>query len=135
MGLLTELFVAADGDAKTYDHASGDRQGSVKLGGLTNLEFEMLWAVLSGEDWNPDVHGLTEVASSESTWTFKFPQAYVEALRRLDGLGISRAAKLWAATEELSCEPAELEPAIRKLVSLALSLDDRRDGLFVWTSL
>jgi hypothetical protein len=135
MGLLTELFVATDAEAKTYDDSSADRFRGAKLGGLTNLEFETLWAILAREEWNPKTHALGEVASSDSTWTFKFPRAYIERLRAVDAQAISAAAKSWAATEELSCEPADVEPVIEQLVSLARSLDEPSLSLFVWTSL
>jgi hypothetical protein len=135
MGLLTELFVGHDGDAKKFDAARGSGARSVKLGGLTNLEFETLWAILSAEEWNPETHALEEVASTDSTWTFKFPRAYIDRLRALDAPGISSAAKSWAATEELSCKPAEIEPVIHQLVSLARSVEDGRLDMFVWTSL
>jgi len=135
MGLLTELFVAADADAKTYDHTSAARFKSVKLGGLTNLEFETLWAILAKQEWSPDTHALGDVASSDSTWTFKFPRAYIDTFRAVDARAISEAAKSWAATEELSCDPADIEPVIEQLVSLARSLDERNASLFVWTSL
>ena len=135
MGLLTELFVATDAEAKAYDHNSADRFRSAKLGGLTNLEFETLWAILAGEEWSPKIHALGDIASSNSTWTFKFPRAYIDRLRAVDAQGICDAAKWWAVTEELSCEPADLEPVIEQLVSLARSLDESNESLFVWTSL
>ena len=67
MGLLTELFVARDEEAKTYDHESAARFSSLQLGGLTNLEFETLWAILAAEEWSPETHALDEVASTEGT--------------------------------------------------------------------
>ena len=135
MGLTTELFVARDDEARTYDHESAGRFSSLQLSGLTNLEFETLWAILAAEEWSPETHCLQEVASTEGTWTFKFPTAYLERLRRLDPAAISAAATSWAATDELSCEPVEVEPVITQLASIARSFSDNNRGLFVWTSL
>jgi len=52
----------------------------------------------------------------------------------LDSSAISSAAGSWAETDELSCEPADVEPVIQQLVSLARSFDDPGLGLFLWTS-
>jgi len=106
----------------------------VKLGGLTNPEFETLWAIVSAEEWNPDSHALEEVTSDGGTWTFRFPRQYLEMLRTLDSSAISSAAGSWAETDELPCEPADVEPVIQQLVSLARSVDDPGLGLFLWTS-
>jgi hypothetical protein len=135
MGLLTELFVAREKEARSYDHTSAGRLPGVQLGGLTNLEFETLWAILAGEEWSAETHALEEVASTEETWTFKFPPAYLEILRALDSSRISEAARAWAATEELSCAPADVEPVITKLATIARSFSDGDRSLFLWSSL
>jgi hypothetical protein len=135
MGLMTELFVARGDEARTYNHASAGRFHSVQLGGLTNLEFETLWAILAAEEWSANTYGLDKLASTGGTWTFKFPSAYIEKLRGLDSVGVSAAAKSWAATDELLCKPAEVEPVITQLVSIARSIRDDDRGLFLWFSL
>jgi hypothetical protein len=135
MGLMTELFVAGEDEARSYNHSSAGRFHSVQLGGLTNLEFESLWAILAAEKWNAKTFALDKVASTEGTWTFRFPLEYIERLRGLDSAGVSDAAKSWAATDELLCKPAELEPVITKLVSIARSIRDEDRGLFLWFSL
>jgi hypothetical protein len=135
MGLLTELFVAREDVAKSYDLKRGRDVESVKLGGLTNLEFEILWAIVGAEEWNVKTHALEQVASTAETWTFRFPPAYVEKLRGLGASDVSTAAVAWAATEELRCKPSDVEPAITKLVALARSFADARLSLYLWTSL
>jgi hypothetical protein len=135
MGILTELFVATDEEGRSYDSESAGRFQSVELGGLTSLEFETLWAILEAKEWGPDSHALHEVRPSGDTWTFKFPAAYVERLRKLDSAGIAAAAERWAATEELACAPAEVEPVIVALVSIARSFHDGDRSLFLWGSL
>ncbi len=135
MGILTELFVGTDEEARSYDGDSAAGFQSVQLGGLTNLEFETLWAILEGKEWSPDSHALEEVRPSGETWTFKFPAAFVELLRRLDSEGVAAAAKRWAATEELACAPADVEHVIVALVSIAGSIGDGSRSLFLWGSL
>jgi hypothetical protein len=66
MNVLTELFVAPVESAKSYDATSGSKFERVQLGGLTNLEFETLWAIIEGEEWDAEKHQLREVTSSEN---------------------------------------------------------------------
>lgn len=135
MGLLTELFVADENEAKAYGPESAGRFAGVQLGGLTNLEFESLWAILASEEWSPKAHSLSQVASSDNCWTFRFPHPYVERLIRLDGPLIQAAAKTWAATEEISGSTSDVEPVIESLAKLARLADESRRGLYLWVSL
>lgn len=134
MSILIELFLATDVDAKSYDHTSAGRFSATQLGGLTNLEFETLWAILMGEEWSPEKHALSQVAETESSWTFRFPPPYVDKLRELKAADIPAAATAWAATEEISGAASDVAPVISELATLARSVDQGR-GLFVWTSL
>jgi hypothetical protein len=135
MGLLTELFVARDEVARAYGRKRGPGVDCVKLGGLTNLEFETLWAILSGAEWDARTHGLEPVTDTESTWTFKFPEAYIGMLRHLDAHAVPTAATSWSATEELACSPAQVQPVIEKLVKAAKSFEHPSLGLYLWFSL
>lgn len=67
MGLMTELFVAEGKDAKGYDPVSSSGTERVQLGGLTTLEFETLWAILEGEEWNPEKHVLREIVAGDGS--------------------------------------------------------------------
>src|SRR3954447_20545658 len=102
MSLLTELFVARDKEAREYDHGSEGRFPGAQLGGLTNLEFETLWAILTDEEWSPEKHELTLIAERGGSFTFRFPEPYVERLKRLKPEEITVAATSWAATDEIS---------------------------------
>ena len=134
MSVLTELFVAPAESAKSYDTMSGSRFERVQLGGLTNLEFETLWAIVEGEDWDAEKHALREVTSSENSWVHEFPRRYLEVLGALSDRTKQTAAATWAATEEISSTPAEVSPVIDHLVVLSRSATQKGQGLFVWTS-
>ena len=135
MGLLTELFIAPEKDAPSFDHRSGARFERERLGGLTNLEFETLWAILEDVEWDAKKHALAQVASTDASWTFRFPQGYVDRLLKLAAPERARAAAAWAATEEISASPSDVEPVITKLVSLARRASSEGQGLFLWTAL
>jgi len=134
VSLLTELFVATEADAKSYDQTSAERFSSAQFGGLTNLEFETLWAILLKEEWSAEKHALSQVAETEGSWTFRFPPAYVAKLKELEPADISAAATEWAATEEISGAASDVAPVISELATLSKSVGQGQ-GLFVWTSL
>src|SRR5436190_20282229 len=90
MSILTELFIAPDSAATTYDHRSAGQFTGAQLGGLTNLEFETLWAILERTPWDVNKHSLSEVAATETSWTFQFPQGYMDRLSRLEARRLSR---------------------------------------------
>ena len=135
MSILTELFIAPDSAATTYGHRSAGQFTGAQLGGLTNLEFETLWAILEGTPWDVNKHSLSEVAATESSWTFQFPPGYMDRLSRLDLKAIAPAAAAWSRTDELAGTRTDLEPVIRKLVGLAQTAAKQGQGLFLWTAL
>src|ERR1041385_7751017 len=102
MGLQTDLFVGSIDDARNYDGEATTALERDQPGGLTNLEFETLWAIVANEAWDVKRHALEEVASTEESWTFRFPDSYVTALQSLDVARINNVATTWAATEEIS---------------------------------
>jgi hypothetical protein len=134
MSVMTELFVSTEESAVTYESRRATSFERVQIGGLTSLEFETLWAILEGEEWDPDKHLLTEITSTESSWVHQFPGRYLELLENLSDSTKRPVVAAWAATEELSAPPAEVAPVIDTLVALARSAIKKGQGLFVWTS-
>jgi hypothetical protein len=135
MGLQTDLFVGTRDDASKYDGVPVNGRDRVQLGGLTNLEFETLWAIILDEEWDSARHRLEEVASTDESWTFRFPTAYVTAIKSLDAGAITKAAAEWAATDEIDALPSDVLPVIQSLVGLANSAFVKGRDLFVWTAL
>ena len=61
MSILCDLFVADPADAPHYQDALGtgdaaDHYEVVSLGGLTQLQFETLWAITDGTPWSAATH-------------------------------------------------------------------------------
>ena len=135
MGLQTDLFLGSIEDARKYDGEATTAIERIQLGGLTNLEFETLRAIIANEAWDVNRHALEEVASTEASWTFRFPDAYVSALQSLDVAGMNSAATKWAATEEIAASPSDVLRVIESLVRLAKSAPANGGDLFVWTAL
>ena len=135
MGLQTDLFLGSVEDAQNYDRAKSKNLERIQLGGLTNLEFEILRAIVAEEPWEVERHALEQIASTEESWTFRFPSAYVRTLQALDNEAIKRAANAWAATEEIAASTADVLPVIESLVLLAKSASTTGRDLFLWTAL
>ena len=135
MGLQTDLFLGSTPDAKSYDGAPKSGVERIQLGGLTNLEFEILQAIVASESWEIERHALEEIASTEASWTFRFPGTYVMALQSLDRETIERVAVEWAATEEIAGTPSDVLPVIEGLVRLAKEASLSGRSLFVWFGL
>jgi hypothetical protein len=135
MGLQTDLFVGSTEDARNYDGDATRSLERIQLGGLTNLEFETLRAIIANEPWDVKRHALEQIASTETSWTFRFPDTYVTALQSLDVDGVKNAATTWAATEEIAASPSDVVPVIESLVRLAKSASANGRNLFVWTAL
>jgi len=135
MGLQTDLFLGSIEDGQNYDGGTNMNVERIQLGGLTNLEFEILRAIVAGESWEVQRHALEQIASTEESWTFRFPPAYVKTLQALDSEAMKRAANAWAATAEIAAPPSAVLPVIESLVLLAKSASATGRDLFVWTAL
>lgn len=143
MGILADLFVADPKDAITYEALqlkgaiTPDKFDRAEFKGLTDLEFGTLWAILQNEEWNVKSHCLETISleGQGETWLFRFPEPFLSRLSSLDSSEIGRAAKAWAATEELQCEPSDIEPVIRELARLAKAATRDGKGLYLWGSL
>jgi hypothetical protein len=132
---MTELFIDNEHGAKNYGSTPHTEVERAQLGGLTNLEFETLWAILEGVPWDPESHSLHEIVAGDNFWVHQFPASYVDKLRGLKSSEMAEAAASWAATDEISATPEEVSPIIDQLVALARSAVKNGKGLFVWTSL
>jgi hypothetical protein len=135
MGLMTELFVSTPAEAGAFGHATSESFERVELGGLTSLEFEVLWAILAEEEWDPNRHTLSSIASDEEWWTFQFPAAYVKRLVESKPTDARAAAVKWAASDEMSAEAEDVEPVIEQLIAIASSAQKQGKALFLWVSL
>ena len=107
----------------------------IQLGGLTNLEFETLWAIVDHEEWDAERHALEQISSTDASWTFQFPAAYVAKLQSLDADKIRKAATSWSATEEIGASPDDVLPVIESLMTLAQSASAQNRTLFMWMAL
>jgi hypothetical protein len=141
MGLLADLVVSTEETAIQYGESmsTGVKPtgiiASAEYKGLTNLEFETLWAILLREDWDVDKHVLTSVISEGETWLFRFPDQMLSLLANLSVDSFQEIAEQWAETDELSCSAVDVLPIIQDLKRLSTHALSNRCGLFLWGSI
>jgi hypothetical protein len=142
LSIFTDLFVSSEGDALTYERYASSRSPPpqferFQFRGLLDINFGILWALLEGKPWQVDSHSLRELALTDggTRWLFQFPAPLVNRLASLTVTDMSAAAGAWARTEELNCQPSELEPVVAALVQLSQHALAPEKGLYLWGSL
>jgi hypothetical protein len=140
MSILTTVFVDTPGDVARFaeDGPPDGHPDTVVFGGLTNLEFETLWAIVGKEEFDPERHALVSLflGSDGSPWLWRFPDAFITTFGQLDASQVANAAKAWVATEELSgSEPSEAEPVIKDVARMSRVARESGRALFLWGSL
>jgi hypothetical protein len=145
MGILADLFVATEQDARDYESSMlEERDGHdekyqpAQYKSLTTLEFGMLWALLERKDWDVNRHMLEPVAQGEEaeTWLERFQPGFVDLLTTLSDQRLEEVAAQWAATEELDgWEQADTEQVLVDLRRLAQEASGSGRGLYLWGSL
>lgn len=102
MGLLSDFFVANEGEAARYaDRMSEDDQGKAialqlrpaEYKGFTDLEVGTLWAILEGKEWDADLHALEsdEGGDEGDSWLFRFPDRLVQLLTHVEHSALDAA--------------------------------------------
>ncbi|QRF62727.1 hypothetical protein [Variovorax paradoxus] len=146
MGLLSDFFVANEGEAARYaDRMSEDDQGKAialqlrpaEYKGFTDLEVGTLWAILEGKEWDADLHALEsdEGGDEGDSWLFRFPDRLVQLLTHVEHSALDAALPRWADTEELQVDVAELRPVVLDLQRLAKQAIAEQKSLYLWGSL
>lgn len=140
MSILTELFIAEPADAASYpakreDSSAAARYARVQLGGLLNLHFSTLWAIVESEEWDVNKHDLPSVLPPSNTWLFRFPDQFTRSLSELDESQLEEIAAQWARTEEMRCDPSDARYVLDELQGIAEKATASGKALYLWGSL
>jgi len=136
MGLLADIYVSRDDEEATrYDSEPAIFKDREQYRGFTVLQLSTLWAKIKGIEW--DVSSLREfptvlVQDGGERLIHRLPMALTAQLARLTPEQISIAADQWAATDELRCAAADVEPIIEGLVRLAKAASETGRKIYVW---
>jgi hypothetical protein len=147
MGVLSDFFIATPEQAARYARCIEEEDEGQEIRTLlqprewkrfTGLEFGTLWAILEGETWNVKKHRLAHVEHGDEGewWLERFPPRLIQLLATLDGAQRQSALELWAKTDELRCDPGELDPVLSDLQELARRIPETGEtSLYMWGSL
>jgi len=136
MGVLADLYLSRDDqEAIRYDTEPGTFKDREQYGNFTELELSTLWAKMKGIEWDvdslDDFHSVLVKDGGERTIK-RLPTSMTDELARLTPEQISSAATKWAATDEMSCEPSQVQPIIEGLVRLAKIASAKDQKLYFW---
>ena len=143
MGLLTHLFAATSAELATLPLREGARDwpGAVLAGGITDLHLAALEEVLCGGDpailYEREPEWVRE-AGPDGPWVMQVPPPLAQALARLAPSDLPTVAARWAATDELAApqvSPADLEPLLAELLTLAHAAEAQGRTVYLWVSL
>ena len=128
--MLADFFVAAPGEALRYANRHEDPDEGEEIEHLLNpaqyksitgVELGTLWAILEGSAWNVEKHMPEDIhfGDDADSWRYRFPGELTNLLANTDEHGLASAAKAWAKTEELDCNPDDLKPVLDDLRAVA----------------
>ncbi|HEV2296738.1 MAG TPA: hypothetical protein VGR35_23050 [Tepidisphaeraceae bacterium] len=136
MAVLTDIYISTPADALTYDRDPRRFDGAtLSAKGVTDLELSTLWCVCTGREWDvkllDEFKHLMEEDGGERIIA-ELPNELVSHLANTDEQRLREVASAWAATEEISTQPANIEPYLRDLVALAKRASADSQRLYLW---
>jgi hypothetical protein len=143
MGILSDFFVATPEEALRYANRIEEPDEGAEIEELldpvqykrfTDLEISTLWAILEGNDWDVDRHALEyiEIGEDNEAWLNRFPDELTSLLAKLEPDSQAAVLEAWASTEELACDPAELQPVVDDLQRLASEAAASEKSVYLW---
>jgi len=135
MSILADIYISRDDEALKYDTTPEQFTDRAQYKGMTPLEVSMLWSIMQGIEWDvalmDEFPCLLQLQGGERL-IHKFPAEMVSALSKLSSDRAGTVTAAWAATEQLSCSPDDIRPAIDDMVRLAGRALDSGKSMFLW---
>jgi hypothetical protein len=136
MSVQAYLYVSRDDqEAVHFDSTPDSFLDCEKYTSFTSLELSTLWAGVRGVAW--DVNLLDEFPAvlqrgGGERSICRLPHAMVSEMAPFGPPEIETAAINWAATEEMRCEPVDVQPIIQGLVRLAKIASETGRNIYFW---
>jgi hypothetical protein len=136
MSVQADIYVSRDDEeAIRYNIEPATFKDREQYTSFTELELSTLWAKVRSVEW--DVNSLDEfhtvlVQDGGERIIKRLPKPMTIELARLTPEQISVAATKWAATDEMACEAADVQPIIEGLVRLAKAASDTARNIYFW---
>jgi hypothetical protein len=136
MSVQAEIYVSHDdSEAVRYSNEPSAFADREQFTSFTVLELSTLWAKMQGVEW--------DVSLLDGFPTILLQNGGEQSIIRLPAsMGIELAALTpdqvlgvsakWAATDELACEPSDVQPVIEGLVRLAKRASETGRNIYFW---
>ncbi len=150
MGILTDLFVASDGEiddalveegpAQRFPTIEGKSVDTVKITSLNGIATNRNYDLARG-GLEQLLSEVTEVrdAGEEGPWVFRLPGALVSALATADEERLAEINNAWAATDEWKLDgvvtPDDIRWLVDDLAALARKARAAGKNVYLWLSL
>jgi hypothetical protein len=136
MGVLADLYLSRDdAEAIQYDASPESFADREQYGNFTDLELSTLWAGMRNIKWDVSLYDhfskILTVDEGERM-IVRLPAEMTAELAGLTSAEISGNATKWAATDELRCQPADVQPLIEGLVRLAKKASESGRSIYLW---
>jgi hypothetical protein len=134
--VLADIYLSTnDHEAIGYDIAPDTFLDRVQYTSFTVLELSTLLALMPGVEW--DVSLLDQFPSvlqqdGGERSIKRLPLTMIVDLERVTPQQILDLATKWAATEELACQPSDVQPIIESLARLAKKASASGQSVYFW---
>lgn len=126
MSLPNSLFKATREEAVAYASSGrGEISELFEFGGITDLDLSNLFSIITGEEFDFDQHELLPLEEGTEVDLIELPARFVSALACIEKNNIPKISIQWSETEELACDPKDLEPIVESLISLSKVAGDQ----------
>ena len=124
MSIPNSLFSATRKEAIAYaSNNTGEIAGIFEFGGITDLDLSNLFAIVANEEFDFDLHEFLPLEDADPAELFELPSRFVDALAKKAESEISGISIQWSRTEELDCDPKDLEPIVASLIAFSKATD------------
>jgi ATP-dependent helicase YprA (DUF1998 family) len=136
VALLSEFYLSTPETAVHYDTTRDTFTGKRhKCERITDVELSILWSILRDEEWDSDLLDHFEMvfeAGGGERLIIQLPAEFIDTVVQLPVDLIAEAAEVWADTEELQCEPAEVQPVVEALATLGAHAKENNQNVYLW---
>lgn len=136
MALLSHFYLSTPGEAAKYDAEPMAFDGvRYPFERITDVELSILWSILRDEEWDTDLLDHFEMVfevESGDRLIISVPQEMLDALAALPEDLVQEAAEVWAETEELDADPAEIRPIVDALITLGRKAKADGKQVYLW---
>ena len=126
MSLPNSFFSATRQEAVAYAFDdSGEIAEIFEFGGITDLDLSNLFAIVVEEEFDCDLHESLPLEEETQVELIEIPSRLLSARAEKTDSELPKIALQWSKTEELSCDPKDLDHILEALIAFSNSKGDK----------